>query len=79
VTGSVSTGGGFTDPFAPYTPPVTCDYGSTSAFYSIPGWAGPWDMTTTPWTLSPGTYCSNGDQGEHYHAECRIAQWHRRL
>jgi hypothetical protein len=60
VTGSVSTGGGFTDPFAPYTPPVTCDYGSTSAFYSIPGWAGPWDMTTTPWTLSPGTYCSNG-------------------
>jgi hypothetical protein len=61
VTGTVSTGGPFTDPFSPYVLPPTCDYGSPTSAYTIPGWAGPWDMTTTPWTLHSGFYCSNGD------------------
>ena len=62
VSGSVGTGGPFTDPFSPYTLP-SCDYGSTSTAYSIPGSGGPWDMTTTPWTLHAGVYCSNGYLG----------------
>jgi hypothetical protein len=62
VSGTVGPGGPFTDPFSPYTLP-SCDYGSTSTSYSVPGWAGPWDMTTTPWTLHAGVYCSSGYLG----------------
>jgi hypothetical protein len=60
VTGTLGPGGGtFPDPFAPFVPPA-CTFGSTTASYTLPSWGGPWNMTTTPWTLSPGVYCSNG-------------------
>lgn len=55
VTGSYGTGGPFTDPFSPYVLP-TCTYGNTTSPNPIAGW----DMSTTPPTLPPGVYCSNG-------------------
>jgi hypothetical protein len=59
VTGTLGAGSGFTDPFSPYVVP-TCDYGSMTTAYTLPSWGPPWDMTTTPWTLPAGVYCSNG-------------------
>jgi hypothetical protein len=55
VTGSYGTGGPFTDPFSPYVLPA-CTYGNTTSPNPIAGW----DMSTTPPTLPPGVYCSNG-------------------
>ncbi|HVV49188.1 MAG TPA: TadE/TadG family type IV pilus assembly protein, partial [Polyangia bacterium] len=60
VSGTYGTGGPFSDPFTPYTLP-TCDYGSTTTAYSIPGSGPPWDTTTTPPTLHAGVYCSSGN------------------
>jgi hypothetical protein len=60
ATGSVGTGGPFTDPFAPFTPP-TCTVGTvTSDLNSSGGLASHWDNSTTPPTLPAGVYCSNG-------------------
>jgi len=61
VSGSFGTGGPFSDPYSPYVVPTPCDFGSTSSAYSIPGSGYPWDTTTTPPTLAPGIYCSNGN------------------
>ncbi len=55
VTGTVGTGGPFTDPFSPYVLPA-CTFGNTMSANPIAGW----DMSTTPPTLPPGVYCSNG-------------------
>ena len=57
VSGTVGTGGPFSDPFSPYVPP--CTVGTTTT--ALPWLGGLWNNSTTPPTFPAGVYCSNGD------------------
>lgn len=62
ATGTVGTGGPFTDPFSPFgLTSASCTKGSftTSYFISL----SDWDQTKTPVKLNPGIYCSNAVLG----------------
>jgi hypothetical protein len=62
ATGSVGTGGPFTDPFNPYTlTSAQCTRGSFTTAYFIQ--LSDWDLTKTPVKLNPGIYCSNAVLG----------------
>ena len=58
TTGSYGTGGPFTDPFAPFTPPH-CDYGSLAS--GADPTSGHWNMVGILYTLDPGVYCTSGN------------------
>jgi hypothetical protein len=58
TTGSYGTGGPFTDPFAPFTPP-TCTYGSLAS--GADPTSGHAHMVGILWTYDPGVYCTSGN------------------